>query len=151
MSEAYRSTRILGQLIVLLALVGGALVVSRWQDERARTVEGTQALAQVDAWHEARGEVAPEARAPFTGAAAQTSKRLSPVVFDPSSGMSEQCEALNIQVIHAMQAIHRAGGEPPFPVDPLMEVLRTSRCAPEDPSVRVIMSWLQAGQAAVGL
>ncbi len=67
----------------------------------------------------------------------------APAVLIPS----EQCHEFNAFVVVELNEIQQMGHPPPFGTAPLMEVLRSGDCTRENPSVQVLLGWMEAAKA----
>jgi len=139
---------------VLVLLLGGLVfIVARERRDRGETWLRAEAQERIGIWVEAHESTRASTRSvwPPVERLGRTMERVLDQDFDPSKQMSEACTELNRSVVSHMRALQLAGAPPPFPVDPLMEVLRTGRCGPGDPSVRVLRVWLGVAAEQAGL
>lgn len=65
-----------------------------------------------------------------------------PAVLIPS----EQCRDFNVFVVGELNKIQQTGSPPPFGTAPLMEVLRSGKCDEDNPSVRVLLGWIESAK-----
>jgi hypothetical protein len=138
-------------LIVLLGVVVIA-VAPQWREREAARLRD-ESRGRITAWADNTKRTGVRTRSPWPPVQrlGPTTKQVNDYAFDPSKGMSEACSELNRRVVRDMRAFQLAGAPPPFQLDPLMEILRTGRCGPSEPSVRVLGVWLVDGAERSGV